>query len=140
MSLHLEIAKQITSLNLRRGNGPSGRWQKCLDSESKCEGAKVGLGATTPSINTRVEAHADSDTMVVIIAVNISLVFRSRTKGATKKKALQTTQRIIMQEFNWWLFGFIFMATVGGLTSLFGWWWLLGVPILLAYDLSKWNK
>ena len=48
------------------------------------------LGATTPSINTRVEAHADSDTMVVIIAVNISAVFRGRTEGATEKKALQT--------------------------------------------------
>ena len=83
----MEIAKQITSLNLRRGNGPSGRWQKCLDSESKCEGAKVGLGATTPSINTRVEAHANSDTMVVIIPVNIAIVFRSRTEGANLKES-----------------------------------------------------
>ena len=140
MSLHLEIAKQITSLNLRRGNSPSGRWQKCLDSESKCEGAKVGLGATTPSINTRVEAHANSDTMVVIIPVNIAIVFRSRTEGANLKESPSSNMEYIMQEFNWWLFGFIFMCTIAGLTTFFGWWWLLGVPVLLAYDLSKWNK
>ena len=129
------MSKQITSLNLRRGNGPSGRWQKCLDSESKCEGAKVGLGATTPSINTRVEAHANSDTMVVIIPVNIAIVFRSRTEGANLKESpSRNMEYIIMQEFNWWLFGFIFMATVAGLTTLLGWWWLLGTPVWLAYD------
>jgi len=40
----------------------------------------------------------------------------------------------IMQEFNWWLFGFIFMATVAGLTTLFGWWWL---PLIIAYIMCK---
>ena len=53
--------------------------------------------------------------------------------GANLKESPYNMEYIIMQEFNWWLVGFIFMATVGGLTSLFGWWWLLGVPALLVY-------
>ena len=61
----------------------------------------------------------------------------SESFGGANLKESPYNMEYIMQEFNWWLFGFIFMATFAGLTTLFGWWWLLGIPVWLAYDWWK---
>jgi hypothetical protein len=42
-----------------------------------------------------------------------------------------------MQEPNWWLIITLLAFTVGGLHTVFGWWWLIIFPVAILFEWLK---
>jgi hypothetical protein len=35
---------------------------------------------------------------------------------------------------NWWLVGFLVVMLLAGLHAVFGWWWLLAIPVAMLWS------
>ena len=49
-------------------------------------------------------------------------------------KSWQASNLGVGMEFNWYMFIFIVAMTVAMLHMVFGWWFLLGIPVWLTFE------